>query len=217
MPKSTMLTIVWKTDVKMVVPPGVPATSTTLMPSGPRSTTAWRCSIRPTARAMHRDERSCGVGVMSNSHKGQTELMEEQSQGDRPALRDAMWRGLRGVCPSCGKSKLYATYLKQVERCPRCHVALGHLRSDDAAPWLTILIVGHIVVPQHAAELICERRHQASDGEDLPSPVNRNSRTSPPGTTSRSTATRSTGRRWARATARPGSSASSSRRSTTGG
>jgi len=82
-----------------------------------------------------------------NSHEGQTVLMEEQNQCDRPGLRDAMWRGLRCVCPACGESKLYATYLKQVERCPACHVALGHLRSDDAAPWLTILIVGHITVP----------------------------------------------------------------------
>jgi len=87
------------------------------------------------------------VGAVSNGHEARTELMQEQDQRDRPALRDAMWRGLRCVCPACGESKLYATYLKQVEHCPACHVALGHLRSDDAAPWLTILIVGHITVP----------------------------------------------------------------------
>jgi uncharacterized protein (DUF983 family) len=34
-----------------------------------------------------------------------------------------------------------------VAACPSCGVPLGHLRSDDAAPWLTILVVGHIVVP----------------------------------------------------------------------
>lgn len=28
-----------------------------------------------------------------------------------------------------------------------CGEEYGHIRSDDAAPWLTILIVGHIVVP----------------------------------------------------------------------
>lgn len=85
--------------------------------------------------------------MASASHEAQAGLMEEQNQDDRPALGDAMWRGLRAVCPACGESRLYVSYLKQVERCPRCHVALGHLRSDDAAPWLTILVVGHITVP----------------------------------------------------------------------
>jgi len=31
--------------------------------------------------------------------------------------------------------------------CSVCGEPLGHLRSDDAAPWLTILLVGHILVP----------------------------------------------------------------------
>ena len=84
---------------------------------------------------------------MSDSSERQKGSMEERDPGDRPALIDAMWRGLRKVCPACGKGKLYVSYLKQVERCSRCGVALGHLRSDDAAPWLTILIVGHITVP----------------------------------------------------------------------
>jgi uncharacterized protein (DUF983 family) len=42
---------------------------------------------------------------------------------------------------------LFASYLKQVDQCPVCGEALGHIRSDDAAPWLTILVVGHAVVP----------------------------------------------------------------------
>jgi uncharacterized protein (DUF983 family) len=32
-----------------------------------------------------------------------------------------------------------------------CGEQLGHIRSDDAAPWLTILVVGHIVVPMALA------------------------------------------------------------------
>ncbi|GAB4366000.1 MAG: DUF983 domain-containing protein [Kiloniellaceae bacterium] len=73
--------------------------------------------------------------------------MADQYPDGRPALGDVMWRGLRNVCPACGEGKLYVSYLKQAERCPHCHVALGHLRSDDAAPWLTILVVGHVTVP----------------------------------------------------------------------
>lgn len=52
-----------------------------------------------------------------------------------------------GRCPSCGQGKLFASYLKQVESCAVCNERFGHIRSDDAAPWLTILVVGHIAVP----------------------------------------------------------------------
>jgi uncharacterized protein (DUF983 family) len=65
----------------------------------------------------------------------------------RPGLGEAIWRGLRGRCPACGRGRLFASFLKQVESCHGCREPLGHLRSDDAAPWLTILVVGHIVVP----------------------------------------------------------------------
>lgn len=74
-------------------------------------------------------------------------MIEEHPEDVRPPLGDALWRGLRGRCPACGEARLFARYLKQVERCPACHEAFGHVRSDDAAPWLTILVVGHIVVP----------------------------------------------------------------------
>lgn len=52
-----------------------------------------------------------------------------------------------GRCPNCGKGKLFRAYLKQVDQCAVCGELYGHIRSDDAAPWLTILIVGHIIVP----------------------------------------------------------------------
>ena len=65
----------------------------------------------------------------------------------RPELGTAIRRALLGKCPNCGKAKLFASYLKQVEHCAVCREPYGHIRSDDAAPWLTILVVGHIVVP----------------------------------------------------------------------
>ncbi|MEO3430488.1 DUF983 domain-containing protein [Pelagibius sp. CAU 1746] len=74
-------------------------------------------------------------------------MIEEKDGLSQPPLATAMWRGLRGLCPSCGAANLFASYLKQVESCPACREELGHIRSDDAAPWLTILVVGHIVVP----------------------------------------------------------------------
>jgi uncharacterized protein (DUF983 family) len=71
----------------------------------------------------------------------------QQQEASRRRLGEAIWRGLRGLCPACGDAKLFARFLKQVDCCPGCREPLGHLRSDDAAPWLTILVVGHIVVP----------------------------------------------------------------------
>jgi uncharacterized protein (DUF983 family) len=54
---------------------------------------------------------------------------------------------LAGRYPNCGGGRLFASYLKQDDRCAVCGEPLGHIRSDDAAPWLTILVVGHVVVP----------------------------------------------------------------------
>jgi len=56
-------------------------------------------------------------------------------------------RGLLGRCPSCGKTKLFASYLKQVEACPNCGAHFGRIRADDAAPWGTIIVVGHVFMP----------------------------------------------------------------------
>lgn len=74
-------------------------------------------------------------------------MIEERDDGGRPPLGQAMWRGLCGRCPACGAGRLFVRYLKPVSSCAACQEPLGHVRSDDAAPWLTILVVGHIVVP----------------------------------------------------------------------
>ena len=66
---------------------------------------------------------------------------------DRPGLAIVIRRALIGRCPNCGQGKLFASYLKQVDSCAACSERYGHIRSDDAAPWLTILVVGHIAVP----------------------------------------------------------------------
>ncbi|MCL2385821.1 MAG: DUF983 domain-containing protein [Alphaproteobacteria bacterium] len=62
--------------------------------------------------------------------------------------RDA-WRaigeGLQGLCPACGKGKMFYAYLKVNDRCPHCGEEFFHHRADDAPPYITILIVGHIV------------------------------------------------------------------------
>ena len=68
-------------------------------------------------------------------------------QEGRPALSLAMRRGLLGRCPNCGEAPLFTSYLKQVDRCGACGETYKHIRSDDAAPWLTIIVVGHVLAP----------------------------------------------------------------------
>ena len=57
----------------------------------------------------------------------------------------AIRRGFSGHCPACGKGALFAKYLKVNDRCAACGAELFHQRADDAPPYLTILVVGHIV------------------------------------------------------------------------
>ncbi len=64
----------------------------------------------------------------------------------RPAVALAMLRGLARRCPSCGTGRSFSGYLK-VADCDHCGEELGHIRADDFPPYLTIAIVGHIVVP----------------------------------------------------------------------
>lgn len=59
----------------------------------------------------------------------------------------SLWRGAKQSCPNCGKSNLFAGFLKLVPECANCGLELGKLRADDFPPYITIMLVGHIVVP----------------------------------------------------------------------
>ena len=69
--------------------------------------------------------------------------MNEQKQN----LWSMAKRALRLLCPNCGEGKLFKSYLKPVDKCTSCHEEFGHIRADDGPAWLTILVVGHIIVP----------------------------------------------------------------------
>jgi uncharacterized protein (DUF983 family) len=62
-------------------------------------------------------------------------------------LGPALWRGWRMLCPVCGETSLYPKYLKVASTCSHCATELHHHRADDAPPYFTIFIVGHIVIP----------------------------------------------------------------------
>jgi uncharacterized protein (DUF983 family) len=61
-------------------------------------------------------------------------------------LFQAILRGIFCRCPRCGSGKLFSAYLKVNHHCPTCREALYHHRADDLPPYLSIVIVGHILV-----------------------------------------------------------------------
>lgn len=65
---------------------------------------------------------------------------------DRPLGR-SMWRGLCKRCPRCGHGSLVVQYLKPTSGCPECGEAYDSIRTDDFAPWLTVLMLGHLLMP----------------------------------------------------------------------
>jgi len=69
------------------------------------------------------------------------------SQNPPRNLMEALWRGMKQKCPSCGAGNLFTRYLKVADACSSCGEEMHHHRADDAPPYFTILIVGHLVVP----------------------------------------------------------------------
>ncbi|NNU62394.1 DUF983 domain-containing protein [Ochrobactrum soli] len=61
-------------------------------------------------------------------------------------LGEAMWRGFCCRCPHCGEGKLFRAFVKPVAKCSVCNEDYTEQRADDLPAYLTILVVGHIVV-----------------------------------------------------------------------
>jgi uncharacterized protein (DUF983 family) len=74
--------------------------------------------------------------------------MTIQTSNDLPARStgQAMARGALQRCPACGRGRLFRAYLKVADTCPACSEELHHHRADDAPPYFTILIVGHVLI-----------------------------------------------------------------------
>jgi uncharacterized protein (DUF983 family) len=58
----------------------------------------------------------------------------------------AMGRGALCRCPKCGEGHLFRGYLKVNDTCSVCGEELFHHRADDLPPYLSIVIVGHILI-----------------------------------------------------------------------
>jgi uncharacterized protein (DUF983 family) len=68
-------------------------------------------------------------------------------EAGKRSWQQAMWRGFTCSCPACGKGHMFRKFLKVADNCDACGEELHHHRADDAPPYFTMFIVGHIVIP----------------------------------------------------------------------
>ena len=68
------------------------------------------------------------------------------TENDRPIGR-ALSHGLMSKCPNCGTGSVFRAYLKVRDECAECGQELHHHEADDAPPYFTIFISGHIIIP----------------------------------------------------------------------
>ncbi len=61
--------------------------------------------------------------------------------------KQAMIRGFQRTCPRCGKGNLFDGYLSVSKECSTCGLDLTPQRADDGPAYLTIVVVGHLLVP----------------------------------------------------------------------
>lgn len=67
------------------------------------------------------------------------------TRAHRPTGR-AIWNGLKCRCPNCGRGKLFRAYLKVAGTCSYCGEELKWHKADDMPPYISIVIVGHIII-----------------------------------------------------------------------
>ena len=58
----------------------------------------------------------------------------------------AIWRGFLGLCPACGKGRLFKSYLAQNDSCPACGEDFSKIHADDGPSWFVMVLTGAIVV-----------------------------------------------------------------------
>jgi uncharacterized protein (DUF983 family) len=87
---------------------------------------------------------ACGETTIADMEQFYTN--DPDAPGNARSWTAAVLRGLRCRCPACGKGKLYGRYLEVVPVCANCGEELHHQRADDAPPYFTMFIVGHVII-----------------------------------------------------------------------
>ncbi|HWL82166.1 MAG TPA: DUF983 domain-containing protein [Roseomonas sp.] len=64
-----------------------------------------------------------------------------------PPMTTMLGRGAMNRCPICGEGKVFQGFLRLAPECTHCHTRFAGLRADDAPPYFTIFIAGHLLLP----------------------------------------------------------------------
>ena len=70
-----------------------------------------------------------------------------EHKSERHFSFNALWRGIKKCCPQCGGGAVITGYIKPLAECPACGENFRHISADDGPAWLTLLVVGHAVIP----------------------------------------------------------------------
>ena len=73
--------------------------------------------------------------------------LPDASRRSPPALLTGVRRGVGRHCPACGEGRLFTGYLSVLPVCPVCGNDNEQYPSDDFAPYVTIFLVLHLMVP----------------------------------------------------------------------
>jgi uncharacterized protein (DUF983 family) len=63
-----------------------------------------------------------------------------------PTLAVSVFRGFKARCPRCGEGRLFRRYLRVEDRCASCDLEFARYPADDGPAYLTIALVGHLLV-----------------------------------------------------------------------
>ncbi|WOI52270.1 DUF983 domain-containing protein [Parvularcula sp. LCG005] len=76
-------------------------------------------------------------------------------EGESRPVWPAIWRGIKNRCPHCGEGRLLFNYLSVHDHCSECGQSFSGHAADDAPPYITMVIVGHLL----AVPIVELKRH----------------------------------------------------------
>tara|TARA_B100000989_G_scaffold292820_2_gene269309 strand:- start:470 stop:835 length:366 start_codon:yes stop_codon:yes gene_type:complete len=62
-------------------------------------------------------------------------------------LLSKLKRGFLKLCPICGKSEIFVSYIKLKPKCNKCKTKFSKYSTEDGPAYFTIFVVGHIIIP----------------------------------------------------------------------
>ena len=73
--------------------------------------------------------------------------VEIRGQAEEPrSIPLSMYRGALCSCPNCGRGDLFAGYLTVAPSCNECGEDFTGEEAHDLPPYVTVFVVGHVVV-----------------------------------------------------------------------